>query len=307
MADPTPLPRGVIAAALTPMGPELKPDHDAFVAHGRWLLDNGCDGLCVLGTTGEANSLSLDDRLALIDTATAALPPERLIVGTGSCALSDAVRLTRANLSHDVPHVLMLPPFYYKPISDDGVFRFFAALIEAVGDPALRIYLYNFPAMTTHSFGVDVVQRLKAAFGDVIAGMKDSSGDWAHMAEMCGVDDFAVYTGTERYLLDILKIGGAGCITAPANVLAPECQAVYAAWRDGGDAATAQARLTALREAVEAYPGVPALKCLLAHWTGDPRWHHLLPPFAPLADDQVAALARQLDALGHQPARAAAS
>ena len=296
-----PLPHGVFAAALTPLNQSLAPDHDAFVDHALALLEGGCDGLAVLGSTGEANSLPVDRRQALIEAATDRLPADRLLMGTGSCAVDEAVRLTKASLQGGAVNVLVLPPFYYKPQSDDGAFAFFARLIDSVDDQRLRVFLYNFPQLTGFAFSANLVDRLRRRYGPVIAGMKDSSGDWESMKARCGVGpDFAVYAGTERFLLDILGEGGAGCVTATANLTAPLCQAVLSAWRAGAhaEAKALQERLTAIRLEIQAHPLVPAQKALLEHRTGDPGWRHLLPPFTPFPAADAAALAARLDALG---------
>ena len=152
MTSSTSLPRGIFAAALTPLDPSFAPDHDAFIRHATGLLENGCDGLAVLGSTGEANSLSLDQRLALIETAAGRLPKDRLLIGTGACAVADAIALTRASLAAGVANVLVLPPFYYRPVTDDGVFAYFARLIDAAGTDRLRVFLYNFPQLTGFAF-----------------------------------------------------------------------------------------------------------------------------------------------------------
>ncbi|MFQ5971093.1 MAG: dihydrodipicolinate synthase family protein [Alphaproteobacteria bacterium] len=298
--DRTALPRGVFAATLTPLDESLAPDHTAFLAHARWLLARGCDGLAPLGTTGEANSLTVDQRLALIELATAELPAKRLLVGTGSCALGDAVRLTRASLAGGVSNVLVLPPFYYKPLADDGAFRFFAGLIDAVGDAGLRVHLYNFPQLTGFHFGHALIDRLSSRYGPVIAGMKDSSGDWENMRATCrSFPDLAVYAGTERLLLDILNEDGAGCISATANVTATLCQAVYRSWLSvDGDAESLQATLSEWRGAIERYPVVPALKSLMGHVTGAPVWRNILPPLSPLPERDGNELKCQLEALG---------
>lgn len=285
-------PRGVFAAALTPLNADFEPDLDAFVAHGAWLLNNGCHGLGVLGTAGEANSLPLASRLGLIEHVCAHLPPEKLLIGTGSCALDDAVALTRASIGGGAVHVLVLPPFFYKPVPEDGMLHYFSQLIERVGAPELRLYLYNFPQLSGYNFPLTLIHRLKDEFGPVIAGAKDSSGDWDIMAAMClELDDFDVFTGTETYLLDILRLGGAGCISATANVTARLCRQVHAEPEASDDL---QARLTAVRRALEAYPPIPALKALAARRSGNELWRNILPPFEPLAapalDDLVAAL-----------------
>ncbi len=290
MTEPTPLPRGVFAAALTPLGPDLAPDHDAFIAHGRALLEGGCDGLAVLGSTGEANSLPLAQRRALLETAAGRLPANRLLMGTGACALADAIEMTRASVAAGVFNVLVLPPFYYKPASDDGVFAFFAHLIDATADDRLRVFLYNFPQLTGFTFGAELISRLYDRFGPIIAGAKDSSGDWESMRALCTVvPGFSAYAGTERFLLDILEHGGAGCITATANLTAGACQQVYQAWRNGdrADAEKHQARLSETRLALQRHPLVPLQKAVLQQRTGDTVWTRMLPPFVALENEQA--------------------
>jgi 4-hydroxy-tetrahydrodipicolinate synthase len=294
------LDHGIFAAALTPIGRDLAPDHAAFLEHCRWLLANGCDGLGILGTTGEANSLSLDQRLALIETATANLPPHRLLPGTGACAVADVVRLSRACLSGGAFSVLVLPPFYYKPITDDGVFTFFAQAIETIADDRLRLYLYNFPRMTTYAFSPEVIERLMKRFGPIIAGIKDSAGDWESMRSMQRrFPTLRVFAGTEVHLLALLREGGAGCISATANVTSALCQKLLAAWRAKDAGADAlQARLTELRQALQAYPAIPALKRLTERRTGNSAWRAVLPPFQAMSDEVFAPLAADLKRLG---------
>ena len=290
MTEPTSLPRGVFAAVLTPLGPDLAPDHDAFIGHAQALLEGGCDGLGVLGSTGEANSMPLTHRRALLETAAGGLPANRLLMGTGACALADAIEMTRASVAAGVFHVLVLPPFYYKPASDDGVYAFFAGLIDAVADERLRVYLYNFPQLTGFAFGAGLIGRLYERYGPVIAGAKDSSGDWESMKALCTVvPGFSVYAGTERYLLDILDHGGAGCITATANLTAAGCQAVFRSWQDGDRAGAErhQARLTEVRLAMQRYPLVPLQKALMQRRAGNSAWERVLPPFVALDDEQA--------------------
>ncbi len=294
--------RGVLAASLTPLTDELEPDTAALVAHLRWLLDEGCDGVAVLGTTGEANSLSVEQRLRVIEAVAAApeLPHDRLLIGTGSSALADALRLSRAALDAGIERLLVLPPFYYKPVSDDGLHRFFAALIEGLAEPRLRIFLYNFPQLTGVPFSLALINRLRVDFPDTVVGMKDSSGDWDNMKAVCeAFPDFATFAGTERHLLDILRIGGAGCISATANATSMLCQHVFAAWRDGeANADARQDKLTGWRLAIQAFPVIPALKALAAGRTGKESWRNLLPPQLPLTADQELALVQRLTELG---------
>jgi 4-hydroxy-tetrahydrodipicolinate synthase len=291
-------PGGVFAAALTPMNGGLNPDHEAFAAHCRRLLEAGCHGLGVFGTTGEANSLSVEERLtALKVLVEAGIPGEALLPGTGSCALTEAVRLSRAALEVGAAGVLVLPPFYYKGVGDDGVFRFFAELIERVGDGRLRVYLYHFPQMAGVGFSLSLIERLLEAYPGVVAGTKDSSGDRERIEATCReFPGFSVFAGTERYLLDALRHGGAGCISATVNVTSRLAREVYDAHEAGReeDACALQERLTGLRATIEAFPMIPALKGLMRELTGEEGWLNLCPPLCELTDDQIQGLLRRL-------------
>ena len=291
-------PHGVYAASLTPMTADFEPDLKQLIAHSRWLLANGCDGLGILGTTGEANSLPLKSRRAVIDAAAEALPKERLMPGVGACALADVVELTRACIAHGIFDVLCLPPFYYKGVPDAGVEAFFAGVIERVANPKLRLYLYNFPQLTGYPFPLALVERLKARFGAVIAGMKDSSGDFENMKSFAkALPGFRVFSGTEQYLREILEVGGVGCISATANLTAPWCRAVLDAKTDEARR-TAQETLTALRKAIQAKTLIPALKGLMAKLTGDQRWLAMAPPFLPFPAAEIDAVAAELAVIG---------
>ncbi len=291
MLPPSRVPNGVYAAALTPLRADLRVDHAALAAHCRRLLAHGCDGVAVLGTTGEANSFSVDERLELVDRLVAAgLPASRLLVGTGACALPDAVRLTRRAVEHGAAGALVLPPFYYKNVRDEGLFEAFARLIEGVGDDRLRLVLYHFPRMSGVPVTRPVLERLLDAYPDVVVGMKDSGGDFAHMRGLCeAFPGFQVFTGTERFFLDLLRAGGAGCITATANVTAPLAAEIFAA-PEAPEARARQARLSAIRGALEPFPFAPALKRLMADRTNAPDWLHLRPPLSALRPEEVEAL-----------------
>jgi len=292
---------GVYTASLTPLTASFEPNIPALVRHAQWLLESGSDGVALLGSTGEANSLTLEQRLSIIEQTARELPPDRLMLGTGSCALQDSVRLTKASVDAGVFSVLVIPPFYYKPQSDESVLRFYSELISSVDEPRLRIIFYNFPKLSGYNFSVKILQELKQRFGDIAAGIKDSSGEWKNMLGIVqNIPDFMVYTGTETLLLDILKKGGAGCITATANLIAPECQRVYQAWRNNKQkvAEQAQINLTDLRKTLENYPLVSELKSLFASKTNAEEWENMLPPFAPILDKQVEELTEQIKGLG---------
>src|ERR671910_603065 len=212
--------KGVLAAVLTPMDEDLNPDHRAFAAHCHRLLEAGCHGLSVFGTTGEANSLSVDERLAALEALVeSGVPPEKLLPGTGSCALTDTVRLSRAALEAGTAGALVLPPFYYKDVGDDGLFRFFAEVVERVGDDRLRLYLYHIPQMTGVDLGLPLISRLIDAYPGTIVGTKDSSSDRKRIMTLCReFPDFSVLAGTETLLLETLGSGCEGCISATGNV-----------------------------------------------------------------------------------------
>ncbi|GAK55207.1 dihydrodipicolinate synthetase [Candidatus Vecturithrix granuli] len=292
------LPGGVFAANLTPQHPDLRVDAEKLLTHCRWLLTHGCNGLAVMGTTGEANSFSVKERMEILDALLqGGISPGVFMLGTGCSALTDSVELTRHALEHGVSNVLMLPPFYYKNISDDGVFRSIAEVIERVGNAQMQIYLYHFPNMSAVPFSVEVVQRLLDRYPHIIAGMKDSSGDWKHIKSMCEeFPGFRLYAGTEKYLLDALEVGGVGCISATTNVTCGLAAKVFDAWqaRDLDRAHELQAYLTTIRVTFEHYPFIPGLKSYLAHITDQDHWLAMRPPFLPLSDEKLSVLLEAL-------------
>ena len=292
---------GIYTASLTPLTSSYEPNLPALVSHVEQLFESGSDGVAILGSTGEANSLTIEQRLDIISYCGRTLAPERLMMGTGSCALQDAIRLTQASIEAGVFSVLVIPPFYYKPQSDENVIRYYSELISSVDDSRLRIIFYNFPKLSGYNFSTEILQELKARFGDIAAGIKDSSGDWGNMLRITkNVPDFMVYSGTETLLLNILREGGAGCITASANLLAPECQLVYQAWRNDqqNTAEQVQKELNVLRKALESYQFVSELKGLMAEHTGSEHWQEMLPPFIPLLPSQVRELSEKINDLG---------
>lgn len=299
--DTTPVTGGILAAALTPLKPDLGPDHAAFVDHCRRLLDEGCDGLAVLGTTGEANAFSVAERLGLLDAlAVAGIPPHSLIPGTGCCALPDTVELTRKSVEMGAAGVLMLPPFYYKPATDDGLFAAYSEVIQRIGDSRLKIYLYNIPQNTGVPITMGLIEKLLAAYPDTVVGVKDSAGDFANMEAMCkAFPGFRVFSGADAHLLRLLRAGGAGAITACNNIAAAQSARIYADWR--GEAADGlQETLSAVRSVVQRYPLVAALKEIMASATGRGDWRLLRPPLEALRPADALALLGELDGIGFE-------
>ncbi|HEY3918188.1 MAG TPA: dihydrodipicolinate synthase family protein [Stellaceae bacterium] len=294
----TDLPRGALAALVTPLDDALEPEAETLIAHGRWLLAHGCGGLVLLATAGEANSLSLGQRLRLIEAAArGGLPMARLIVGGGACALDEAVTATKAIVAAGAAGVLVLPPFYYRDASEDGLFRFYAALIERVGEPRLRIVLHHRPQASGAAITDALTERLKTAFGAIIAGVQNGAGDWpTTKALLERFPDLAIFSGTERFLLETLRAGGRGCISATLNLTAPLAGTIATAWQSG-EADMLQARLSAIRQVFDGFSTPAVQKEMLVRLSGKPHWRNLLPPLLPLAAPQTAELIRRLDAL----------
>jgi 4-hydroxy-tetrahydrodipicolinate synthase len=290
---------GVLVPVLTPFTRSGEPDAGRFIAFCRWLLDEGADGLAIFGTTSEANSMSGAERMELLDRLIAAgIPPAKLMPGAGACSVTEAASLIRHAVGHGVGGVLLLPPFYYKGMDDDGLFAFFGSVIERVGSAAPRIYLYHIPPQTVLGLSLDLVGRLIAAYPETVVGLKDSSGDWNNTAALIErFPGFAVFPGSEVFLLDGLRKGAVGCITATGNVNVSGIRKVYENWRTP-DADRLQAEITLARKTIQAYPMVPALKRIVAHFHHDPEWAAVRPPMVALSDAQSAALLGDLAKIG---------
>lgn len=285
-------PHGVFSAALTPLDAELAPDHARFVAHCRYLLDEGCDAIAMLGTTGEANSFSVSERTALLEAVIAGgIKPNQLLPGTGVAAFTDTIALTRHALSAGVETVVMLPPFYYKNVSDDGVYAAYSEIIQRIGDKRLRIVLYHIPQMSMQPISHALIERLRTAYLSTIVGIKDSSGDFANMTAMVErFPGFSVLTGADPLLLPLLRKGGAGCITATSNLVARDLAYVFRHFHDSDDdanLAAAQARIVKARELVSRFAQMPSLKALMAERTGHAGWQRLRPPLETLPAAQL--------------------
>ena len=290
---------GVLVPVLTPFTQSGAPDAGRFIAFCRWLLSEGADGLAIFGTTSEANSMAAGERMELLDRLIAAgIPAAKLMPGAGACSMTEAATLIRHALGHGVGGVLLLPPFYYKGMNDDGLFAFFAGVIDRVGSSALRIFLYHIPPQTVLGLSLALVGRLIKAYPQTVIGLKDSSGDWNNtVALLDAFPDFAVFPGSEVFLLDGLRKGGVGCITATGNVKVPGIRKVYENWRTP-QADALQAEITNVRKTIQAYPMVPALKRIVAHFHHDPEWAAVRPPMVPLTEAQSAALIGDLARIG---------
>ena len=316
--------RGVLAPVVTPFRADLSPDRERFIAHCKWLLSQNC-GLAVFGTNSEANSLSIDERAMLLDELVAAgIDPARMMPGTGCCSITETVKLTTQAVKHGCAGVLMLPPFYYKDVSEEGLFRYFNEVVQRVGDSRLRIYLYHIPPVAVVGITPKLVERLLAAYPTAIAGMKDSSGDWnntktfldAFAVRGGGADSkagaartFDVFVGSESFLLANMRNGGVGTISATANVNPAAIHSVFAeaTTRQGTGSASGlqlealQAKLNVVRE-VFSSPKLPsmiaALKQAIAIYRNDPAWARVRPPLIESTPVQAKALAAEMKGIG---------
>ena len=292
--------RGVLSPVVTPFAPDLSPDAGRLVSHCRWLLSNNV-GLAVFGTNSEANSMSVDEKIELLDRLVDdGIDPQCMMPGTGCSALPDSVRLTSHAARLGCAGVLMLPPFYYKGVSDEGLFRSFAEIIERVGDDRLRIYLYNIPPVSHVAITVPLIERLLDAFPGIVAGAKDSSADWEITKSF--IDNFSshgfdVFPGSDTFLLQGLRHGAVGCISATANVNPGAISRLHRSWQ-GADADEQQQQLNVIRGIFSRYPMIPALKAAIAHHGGDSAWMTVRPPLVELNEGQKDNLISDLDAAG---------
>ncbi|KIL98958.1 4-hydroxy-tetrahydrodipicolinate synthase [Paramagnetospirillum magnetotacticum MS-1] len=289
---------GVLAPVLTPFTNTLMPHLPLFVGLARHLMGQGL-GLAPFGTTSEGNSLGVAEKVELLDALVGAgLDMGRVMPGTGCCALSDSVALTSHAVKRGCGGVLMLPPFYYKNPSEDGLFAAFAEVIERVGDDRLRLYLYHFPQQSQIPITHGLIERLLAAYPATVVGIKDSSGDLANMETMCrAYPGFKVFSGTERFILPVMRAGGAGCISANANIHGPAMLDLWRRWQEP-EAERLQADLGVFRAIMEGMPLIAALKALTARRTGEYGWRRVRPPLVALAPEAEIQLVERLGQAG---------
>ena len=292
--------KGVLSPVVTPFKRDYAPDPERFVRHCKWLLAHGCSGLAVFGTNSEANSLSVDERVMLLEALVeAGVPASKLMPGTGCSALSDSVVLTAHAVKLGCAGVLMLPPFYYKGVPDEGLYRNFSEVIQRVGDDRLQLYLYHIPPVSQVAISLALIERLLKAYPKCVAGVKDSSGDWKNtkaMLDAFAKSGFDVFAGSETFLLDNMRNGGVGCITATGNVNPGAIDNVYRNWQTA-DADKLQAGITATRMAVQKIPMIPALKAIVAKFSDDADWVTVRPPLVQLTKAQAATVIEGLEKL----------
>lgn len=293
---------GVLSPVVTPFDRDLRPDAERLIAHSRWLLQNDV-GLAVFGTNSEGNSLNVAEKIALLEQLTdAGLPAERMMPGTGTCALPDTIALSKRAVELGCGGVLMLPPFYYKGVSDEGLFRSYAQVIEGVGDDRLRIYLYHIPQVAQVSISLNLIERLLKEYPTIIAGIKDSSGNWENTKAMLDnyqPQGFDVFCGSETFLLDTKRAGGVGCISATANVNPAPIAKLDREWQQA-DADEQQQALNQVRSVFQNYTVIAALKGAIAHYSNDPSWLTVRPPLIELTSEQQSQLQQSLANINFQ-------
>ncbi|SAK43802.1 dihydrodipicolinate synthetase [Caballeronia calidae] len=298
---------GALSPVLTPFNEDGSPSTERFIRHCRALLNDDV-GLAVFGTNSEANSLNVAEKRGLLDALLdAGLPAARMMPGTGACALPDTIELTRHAVANGCAGVLMLPPFYYKGVSDEGLFRAYASVIEAIGDARLKIYLYHIPPVAQVGLSLPLIERLLKAYPHSIAGIKDSSGDWSNTAALIDAfssSGFEVFAGSETFLLRTLQAGGAGCITATGNVNAAAIARLARDWQ-AVDAPAQQRRLDETRAVFQRFPMIAAMKAAIAWQSGDEGWATLRAPLVELDASQRMQLESALTAIGFRIPHAA--
>jgi len=282
--------KAVYSAVLTPFNKDLSIDKKLFISHCEFLLKNNIS-LAPLGTTGEANSISVSEKIDLIKTISSSdLPKEKIIIGTGNTSFVDAALLTKTAVENKIYSVLLLPPFYYKNVSDEGVYQYYKQIINTVKSKNLRVFLYNIPQVSGVTISIDLVNRLKKEFSDTITGIKDSSGNFENTKKYKEIKNFIVYPGSEKFLYDGLHIGCSGCISATTNVNIEATKLINSF--DKSDGESINKKIKAVRDVFEKYPVIAALKATKIK--EDSNWYNIRPPLVALSDQQKSNLAKDL-------------
>jgi 4-hydroxy-tetrahydrodipicolinate synthase len=286
----------VLSPVLTPFTNTGEPDSKELFNQCVWLQENGV-GQAILGTNSEANSMSSRQKIGLLNSLIAAgLNPDGMMPGTGACSVDEAYQLTKAAFDAGCKSVLMLPPFFYKDVSDDGLFAYYSKIIEKMGEANLHIYIYNIPPVTKVGFSLPLLERLVKSYPKTIVGMKDSSGDWGYtksVIDLFSPGGFRVYAGSEIFLLDTMRAGGFGCISATANVNPKAISQLAECWSNE-DADEQQAKLCHVRSLFAKYPMIPGMKAAVAHFSGNSDWLRVQPPLITLSESQKEQLIKDL-------------
>ena len=295
---PSTLP-AVLSPVITPFKADGSPDAPKLLKQCQWLEANGV-GQAIFGTNSEANSMSAPQKMSTLTALIeGGLNPDHLMPGTGATSIDATVNMTRHAVNHQCAGVLMLPPFYYKDVTDDGLFAYFSEVIQKIGSAALQIYIYNIPPVTKINLSLSLLERLAKEYPKTVVGMKDSSGDWAYtesVIKLLAPSGFRVYAGSEVFLMRALRAGGVGCISATANVNPKAIADLAAHWRES-NADERQANLDQVRGIFAKYQMIAGMKTAVAHYTKDAEWLRVRPPLMQLSADQQAQLLAELKAI----------
>ena len=295
---PSTLP-AVLSPVITPFKADGSPDAPKLLKQCQWLEANGV-GQAIFGTNSEANSMSAPQKMSTLTALVeGGLKPEHLMPGTGATSIDATVNMTRHAVNHKCAGVLMLPPFYYKDVTDDGLFAYFSEVIQKVGSAALQIYIYNIPPVTKVNLSLSLLERLAKEYPKTVVGMKDSSGDWSYtesVIKLLAPSGFRVYAGSEVFLMRALRAGGVGCISATANVNPKAIADLAAHWRES-NADALQANLDQVRGIFAKYQMIAGMKTAVAHYTKDSEWLRVRPPLMQLSAEQQAKLLSELKAI----------
>ena len=289
---------GVMTPILTPFNDNLSFAPDLYLSHAQWLLEEGIHFISPFGTTGEALSMTVAERLAAVDVlVNGGIDPAVLMPGAGLCNLEDTVTLCRHAIERGCRAVMTLPPFFYKNASDDGLYAYFARLVETVNSSELRICMYHIPPLAGIGFSPSLAGRLARNYPDIFVAYKDSSGDFENTKAVIGAaPDVAVFPGSELLLKEGLEHGGMGCISATCNVNPAGIRYVYdvGIGAKNDDLEPINNEMVKFRRAIEREGLIPAMKGLLAIKRGDSRWRNVRPPIMPASSLQIENLLQEL-------------
>ena len=289
---------GVLTPVIMPYNLDYSPDTARLIRQCKWLLSQRV-GLAIFGTNSEGNSLSSDEKIEVMDRLVeAGVDPNKMMPGTGCCALTESVKLTAHAISLGCRGVLMLPPFFYKNVSDEGLYATYSEVIQRVGSSNLKIYLYHIPPVANVPISKDLIEHLVRDYPSTVVGIKDSSGDWSNTKAMLERqwDDFRIFVGSETFLLANMQNGGSGCISATANVNPAAIYELFTNWQSE-KADDLQAELNEVRNTFSKFPLIPALKQCVAHYAEDSDWARLRPPLLSLSSSQNSDLIEKLKVL----------
>ncbi|MCH2679424.1 MAG: dihydrodipicolinate synthase family protein [Alphaproteobacteria bacterium] len=278
---------GIYSAALTPINDDLSINKNLYLEHCQYLMKQGHDGLAIFGTTGEANSFSIKEKCDTIDFLLSNnLDSNLLIPGTGSSSVEDAIQLTKFAEKNKSRAVLLLPPFYYKNVSDEGIINYFRKIIETVGSSDFHYLLYNIPQTTSVVLNFNIIETLLKLYPNNIVGIKDSSGNIDSMLKTVKYfQDLALFCGHDSLVLKVCKRGGAGAITAGTNIAGRLLSFIINninKEKEIEDFNSYQALLEKIRETITLEEPISVMKAYFSIINKNPEWNKVMPPLKSL-------------------------